>query len=140
MDMRPIFTALFALTCMTAAAAQEPPRAAGVAHKLLKPNVVVLRSEGGTQVAGNVLAVIGDKGVLLVDSGYPQFVPWYRTVLDMLHGGPVTHVGLYVGQSWFIHSATKGVQISTLSAVDPYGRWWYRRWVGVRRVIPQGSP
>jgi cell wall-associated NlpC family hydrolase len=54
-------------------------------------------------------------------------------------GGPVTHVGLYVGQSRFIHSATKGVQISTLSAVDPYGRWWYRRWVGVRRVIPQGS-
>ena len=54
-------------------------------------------------------------------------------------GGPVTHVGFYVGQSRFIHSATKGVQISTLSAVDPYGRWWYRRWVGVRRLIPQGS-
>ncbi len=54
-------------------------------------------------------------------------------------GGPVTHVGLYVGQGRFIHSATKGVQISTLSAVDPYGRWWYRRWVGVRRLIPQGS-
>ncbi|HVQ46429.1 MAG TPA: C40 family peptidase, partial [Gemmatimonadales bacterium] len=36
-------------------------------------------------------------------------------------GGPVTHVGLYVGQSRFIHSATKGVQISTLSAADPYG-------------------
>ncbi|MFL5461005.1 MAG: C40 family peptidase [Gemmatimonadales bacterium] len=54
-------------------------------------------------------------------------------------GGPVTHVGLYVGQGRFIHSATKGVQISTLSAVDPYGRWWYRRWVGVRRLIPEGS-
>jgi NlpC/P60 family len=51
-------------------------------------------------------------------------------------GGPVTHVGLYVGSGRFIHSATKGVQISTLSAVDPYGRWWYRRWVGVRRLIP----
>jgi len=51
-------------------------------------------------------------------------------------GGPVTHVGLYVGGGRFIHSATKGVQISTLSAVDPYGRWWYKRWVGVRRLIP----
>jgi cell wall-associated NlpC family hydrolase len=51
-------------------------------------------------------------------------------------GGPVTHVGLYVGGGRFIHSATKGVQISTLSAVDPYGRWWYRRWVGVRRLLP----
>jgi cell wall-associated NlpC family hydrolase len=51
-------------------------------------------------------------------------------------GGPVTHVGLYMGKSRFIHSATRGVQVSTLSAVDPYGRWWYQRWVGVRRLIP----
>jgi cell wall-associated NlpC family hydrolase len=51
-------------------------------------------------------------------------------------GGPVTHVGLYMGKSRFIHSATRGVQVSTLSAEDPYGRWWYKRWVGVRRLIP----
>jgi cell wall-associated NlpC family hydrolase len=51
-------------------------------------------------------------------------------------GGPVTHVGLYLGGGRFIHSATKGVQISALSASDPYGKWWYRRWVGVRRLIP----
>ncbi len=50
-------------------------------------------------------------------------------------GGPVTHVGLYVGQGRFIHSATRGVQLSTLSADDPYGRWWYHRWVGVRRIL-----
>ena len=50
-------------------------------------------------------------------------------------GGPVTHVGLYVGEGRFIHSATRGVQLSTLSAEDPYGRWWYRRWVGVRRIL-----
>ena len=50
-------------------------------------------------------------------------------------GGPVTHVGLYVGGGRFIHSATRGVQISTLSAEDPYGRWWYKRWVGVRRIV-----
>jgi len=51
-------------------------------------------------------------------------------------GGPVTHVGLYMGGGRFIHSATRGVQISTLSAEDPYGRWWYKRWVGVRRIVP----
>jgi hypothetical protein len=51
-------------------------------------------------------------------------------------GGPVTHVGLYTGSGRFIHSATRGVQVSTLSADDPYGRWWYKRWVGVRRIIP----
>jgi cell wall-associated NlpC family hydrolase len=50
-------------------------------------------------------------------------------------GGPVSHVGLYMGRSRFIHSATRGVQVSTLSAEDPYGRWWYRRWVGVRRIV-----
>jgi hypothetical protein len=50
-------------------------------------------------------------------------------------GGQVTHVGLYMGDGRFIHSATRGVQVSTLSAADPYGRWWYKRWVGVRRII-----
>lgn len=50
-------------------------------------------------------------------------------------GGPVSHVGLYIGEGRFIHSASRGVQISILSGEDPYGRWWYTRWVGVRRVI-----
>jgi cell wall-associated NlpC family hydrolase len=50
-------------------------------------------------------------------------------------GGRVTHVGLYVGERRFIHSATRGVQVSTLSEDDPYGRWWYHRWVGVRRIL-----
>jgi hypothetical protein len=50
-------------------------------------------------------------------------------------GGPVTHVGLYIGNGRFIHSATRGVQASVLSAGDPYGRWWFRRWVGVRRIV-----
>jgi cell wall-associated NlpC family hydrolase len=51
-------------------------------------------------------------------------------------GGPVTHVGLYLGEGRFIHSASRGVQVSRLSAEDPYGRWWYQRWVGARRIIP----
>jgi cell wall-associated NlpC family hydrolase len=50
-------------------------------------------------------------------------------------GGPVSHVGLYIGEGRFIHSASRGVQISVLSGDDPYGRWWYQRWVGVRRII-----
>jgi NlpC/P60 family protein len=51
-------------------------------------------------------------------------------------GRRVTHVGLYIGEGRFIHSATRGVQVSLLSAEDPYGRWWYQRWIGVRRIIP----
>jgi hypothetical protein len=50
-------------------------------------------------------------------------------------GGPVSHVGLYIGEGRFIHSASRGVQISILSGEDPYGRWWFKRWVGVRRII-----
>ena len=54
-------------------------------------------------------------------------------------GGPVTHVGLYLGEGRFIHSASSGVQVSRLSAEDPYGRWWYQRWVGARRIIPDDA-
>ncbi len=49
--------------------------------------------------------------------------------------GPVTHVGLYVGGGRFIHSASNGVQLSRLASDDPYGRWWWERWIGARRVV-----
>ncbi len=52
-------------------------------------------------------------------------------------GGPVTHVGLYVGDGRFIHSASRGVQLSLLSPDDPYGSWWHKRWVGARRIVKQ---
>ncbi len=51
-------------------------------------------------------------------------------------GTQVNHVGLYVGGGEFIHSATGGVQQSRLSADDPYGKWWFARWVGARRIVP----
>lgn len=50
-------------------------------------------------------------------------------------GGRVTHVGMYLGDGRFIHSATRGVHVSVLSPDDPYGRWWYTRWVGARRIV-----
>jgi cell wall-associated NlpC family hydrolase len=50
-------------------------------------------------------------------------------------GGRVTHVGLYLGEGKFIHSANDGVQVSLLSADDVSGRWWWRRWVGARRIV-----
>jgi cell wall-associated NlpC family hydrolase len=52
--------------------------------------------------------------------------------------GAASHVGLYLGEGRFIHSATGGVQVSVLSASDPYGRWWVQRWVGARRVVGGG--
>ncbi len=46
----------------------------------------------------------------------------------------ITHVGLYLGEGRFVHSATGGVQVSGLSPSDNSAAWWYDRWVGVRRV------
>lgn len=46
----------------------------------------------------------------------------------------ITHVGLYLGDGRFIHSATGGVQVSVLSQTDPASSWWFERWVGARRV------
>ncbi len=50
-------------------------------------------------------------------------------------GHGVTHVGMYIGDGRFIHSASTGVQTSQLTENDPYGKWWYKRWVGVRRIV-----
>ncbi len=51
-------------------------------------------------------------------------------------GGPVEHVGLYVGAGRFVHSSgwDGAVVVSRLTPRDPRGRWWWRRWVGARRV------
>jgi cell wall-associated NlpC family hydrolase len=51
-------------------------------------------------------------------------------------GGPVSHVGLYVGERRFIHSSSAGVRLSLLSEDDPSGKHWFARWVGARRVGP----
>jgi cell wall-associated NlpC family hydrolase len=106
------------------------------------------KGDGGFDCSGLIQYAYGRHGIELprqsrdqakagkkVDSRLEELRP-----ADLLtfsnRGGSVTHVGMYMGDGRFIHSATRGVQVSTLSATDPYGRWWYQRWVGVRRIIP----
>jgi glyoxylase-like metal-dependent hydrolase (beta-lactamase superfamily II) len=74
-----------------AAMAQAPPREAAVTAEELQPGLHVLYGAGGGQVSGNVLALFGDDGALVVDTGYPQFVPKYREAIASLGGGPVTY-------------------------------------------------
>lgn len=52
-----------------------------------------------------------------------------------VEGNGITHVGLYVGDGRFIHSASEGVKISSLSATDPDSRWWRDHWVAARRIL-----
>ena len=52
-------------------------------------------------------------------------------------GGPVSHVGMYLGGGRFVHSATGGTQVSRLTADDPIGRWWLDRWLDSRRILDQ---
>jgi cell wall-associated NlpC family hydrolase len=47
----------------------------------------------------------------------------------------VTHVGLYLGDGRFLHSASDGVRVSFLAEGDPDGRWWYSRWLVARRIL-----
>ena len=43
----------------------------------------------------------------------------------------VSHVGIYIGSGKFIHSAGKGVSITSIN--DPY--YWKSRYVGAKRVL-----
>jgi hypothetical protein len=52
-----------------------------------------------------------------------------------VEGDQITHVGLYVGEGEFIHSATGGVKLSSLSATDGDSAWWRRHWTVARRLL-----
>ena len=78
-------------------------------------------------------AQVGDAVARALD----ELEPGDILTFTMSPGGTrVSHVGLYVGEGRFIHSASsRGVSESRLSADDPNGAWWYARWVGARRII-----
>ena len=91
---------------------------------------------GGFDCSGLIQYAYGQHGVTLPRTSAEQAREGRAVKKDPAHllpgdlltfsnsGGPVTHIGLYVGGGRFIHSATRGVQVSVLSDDDPYGRWW----------------
>ncbi len=52
-----------------------------------------------------------------------------------VEGDQITHVGLYVGNGEFIHSASGGVKLSSLSSLDGDSTWWRRHWTVARRIV-----
>ncbi len=102
---------------------------------------------GGYDCSGLIQYAYGQAGIRLprTSSGQAEAGIAIRREFDALlpgdiltfadRGDAVTHVGLYVGEGRFIHSASRGVRVSRLAEDDPDGRYWLRRWVGVRRVI-----
>jgi glyoxylase-like metal-dependent hydrolase (beta-lactamase superfamily II) len=70
------------------AIAQERDEAS-VSAEQLAPRLHLLFGAGGGLVAGNVLASLGPLGVLIVDTGFPAFVPKYRAAVAELGGGEI---------------------------------------------------
>lgn len=91
------------------------------AHGIPLPRTSAAQAQQGVSVGRN-LALLAPGDILTFSSS--------------AGGSQVSHVGLYLGNGEFIHSATNGVQKSRLSAGDPYGKWWWNRWVDARRVLP----
>ncbi len=91
MATRPCLTTLLVVACTATALAQEPPRPATVTREELAPDLHVLLGTGGGQAAGNVLVLLGADGALVVDTGYPQYVPLYREAIALLSGGAIRY-------------------------------------------------
>jgi len=101
----------------------------------------------GFDCSGLIQYAYGEQGILvprrsrdqartgtLVENRVDQLRP--GDVLGFAQSGSrVTHVGLYVGDGKFIHSSSTGVRLSSLTAEDPYSRWWQVRWVAARRIL-----
>ena len=90
-------------------------------HGITLPRRSVEQAQAGREIGRNANALVA--GDILTFAADP--------------GGTVAHVGLYLGDGKFIHSANGGVQTSRLAADDPAGGWWYTRWIGARRIIDQ---
>lgn len=103
---------------------------------------------GGFDCSGLIHYAYGRHGVLLPRTSQSQakagvairrdrdaLLPGDILTFSDRTDGAVTHVALYVGEGRFIHSATGGVRLSRMQDDDADGRWWLKRWVGVRRVV-----
>ncbi len=156
-------TSTTALPAPNAASESAPAPSAMTAASRLRLDVVATarevmgqpykyggRGDGGFDCSGLIQYAYGEHGVTVprVSTDQALVGDVVSRSLDLLEpgdiltfsaspgGNKVSHVGLYMGNGRFIHSASsRGVSESRLSADDPNGAWWYVRWVGARRII-----
>jgi cyclase len=76
-------------TLYAGAAHGQMPSEPTVTTERIANDLHVLYGAGGGQSSGNVLALFTDEGTLVVDTGYPQFVPKYRDAIASLAGKPI---------------------------------------------------
>lgn len=94
-----------------------------IQYAYAKYNVSIPRTSAGQAKAG-----------MAIELNVEKLLPGDILIFSQ-HGDTPTHVGLYVGEGKFIHSASKGVSLSRLADDDPVGRGWVRQWIAVRRVV-----
>ena len=103
--------------------------------------------ENGYDCSGLIQYAYGQQGIILprVSREQARLGMMVDRQIDTLHpgdilgfsveGAGVTHIGLYVGEGRFVHSASGGVKVSNLTATDPDSIWWQRRWIVARRIL-----
>ena len=80
-----------AATAMASTAVAQNADEPRVTTQRLGAGLYMLQGAGGGQAAGNVLASVGEQGTLIVDTGFPAFVPHYRDAIAAVGGGTIVH-------------------------------------------------
>lgn len=101
----------------------------------------------GFDCSGFIQYVYRQNGISLPRTSYDQFRAGKSVSKSQLkvgdlvffntYGSGASHVGIYAGNSKFIHASTsKGISYASIN--DPY--YWGKRYIGARRVLPEVSP
>jgi cell wall-associated NlpC family hydrolase len=104
--------------------------------------------ENGFDCSGLIQYAYAQNGVILprvsrdqartgtfVEPRMPELRPGDVLGFSVERSSRITHVGLYIGDGQFIHSASQGVTISSLIGTDANSRWWQHRWIVARRIL-----
>jgi cyclase len=87
---------------LTQAAQAQDFSDARIVTQRLADGLYALFGEGEGVIAGNIIASIGDQGVLLIDDQFPEIAPKYKAAIRKLGGGDID---LVVNTHWHFDHA-----------------------------------